>query len=236
MSVAKGTVILLHGLARSSSSMRRMQDALEGAGFATCNVAYPSTRHSISTLASDYVLPRIVDCDAVPHAPLNFVTHSMGGIIVRYLARFRLIEQIARVVMLSPPNQGTEVVDALGGNWLFDLINGPAGKELATTKSSLPKQLGPAHWELGIITGDRSINWFLSLLIDGKNDGKISLDNAKLEGMKDFLVVHASHPFIMKRRVAIAQTIHFLEHGWFLRNGDHPSTPLKDIPGLQGHL
>jgi len=213
-------VVLLHGLARSSSSMRRMEAALTDEGYTTCNVPYPSTRHSIAILASEYVLPRIADGVGDLQAPLNFVTHSMGGIIVRYLARFGLIENIARVVMLSPPNKGTEVVDVLGGNWLFELINGLAGNELATSESSLPNQLGPAHWELGIIAGDRSINWLLSMMIGGQNDGKVSPDNAKLEGMKDFLVIHATHPFIMRRRLAIEQTIHFLEHGCFDRSPD----------------
>jgi len=220
MSAAKGTVVLLHGLARGSSSMRRMEGALAAEGYTTCNVPYPSTQHAIATLAGDYVLPRILNSVESPQAPLNFVTHSLGGIIVRYLARFGLVENIARVVMLSPPNKGTEVVDVLGGNWLFERINGPAGKELATSSSSLPNRLGPAHWELGIIAGDRSINWLLSMMIGGRNDGKVSPENAKLDGMKDFLVIHAAHPFIMKRRVAIEQTIHFLEHGCFDRIAD----------------
>ncbi len=208
------TVVLLHGLARSGTSMRKMQSALEKEGFHTCNIAYPSTKHRIETLVKEHVLPQIQVCVNGNAAPVDFVTHSMGGILVRYLAAHDLLP-LGRVVMLSPPNQGSEVVDKLGKTWLFEQVNGPAGKELGTDSSSVPVQLGPAAFEVGIITGSRSINPILSMMIDGKDDGKVSIARAKLAGMKGFVVVPATHPFIMKNRKAIAQTIYFLKQGEF---------------------
>jgi len=214
----KGMVVLLHGLARSSASMQKMQIALANEGFSTCNIYYPSTRHGIVTLALEHVLPKILECVNDPGTPLNFVTHSLGGIIVRYLAKKDLIVNIGRVVMLAPPNQGSEVADALGESWLFNLINGPAGKELGMASNSIPLQLGPANFEVGIIAGNKSINLILSLMIDGENDGKVSIKNTKLEGMKDFIVLPVTHPFIMKEEPAIRQTIHFLIYGMFRKN------------------
>lgn len=140
----------------------------------------------------------------------------MGGIIVRYLANKELVSRIGRVVMLSPPNQGSEVVDVLGDTWLFEWINGPAGRVLGTGKDSLPLQLGPAKFELGIIIGIKSINLINSAMIDGADDGKVSVENAKLEGMQDFLILPVTHPFIMKDETVIRQTIHFLNFGRFL--------------------
>ncbi len=213
------TVVLLHGLARSSASMQKMQDALEEAGFETCNIDYPSTKHRIETLAREHVLPEIKACVGSLAAPIDFVTHSMGGILVRYLAEHGLIPRVGRVVMLSPPNGGSEVVDRLGESWLFEFVNGPAGRELGTDSASVPLQLGPAAFEVGIITGSRSINPMLSLMIDGKDDGKVSIARAKLAGMRGFLVIPTSHSFIMKNKRAIAQAISFLESGEFSERG-----------------
>ena len=211
---------MLHGLARKSGSMRKMQRALEADGFDTCNIGYPSTKHRIEALARDYILPEIELCASGGSFPMHFVTHSLGGIIVRYLDERELIEPIGRVVMFSPPNRGSEVVDKMGQTWLFRLFNGPAGQELGTDSSSVPMQLGPANFELGIVTGSRTINPFLSMMIKGKDDGKVSIERAALEGMQDMLVIPTSHPFIMKNRTAIAQTIQFLKTGAFERTAD----------------
>lgn len=208
-------VVLLHGLARSSASMNKLENALQNKGFITCNIDYPSTKYPVEILAREHILPKIVDCIGSLDVPICFVTHSMGGIVVRYLAEHALVPHIGRVVMLSPPNKGSEVVDRLGKTWLFKFINGPAGQQLGTDRESLPLQLEPASFEVGIITGSRSINLILSLMIKGKDDGKVSIENAKLQGMKDFMVLPSSHPFIMKNKTAIDQTIFFLNHGVF---------------------
>lgn len=213
-------VILLHGLARTSTSMNKMQEALEDEGFKTCNIDYPSTQHRISVLAQEHIVPKIKACVGNIDSSIHFVTHSMGGILVRYFAKHALIFPIGRVVMLSPPNQGSEVVDALGDTWFFEFIHGPAGKELGTDTGSIPSQLGPANFEVGIITGSRSINLILSLIIDGRDDGKVSVERAKLEGMKEFLVLPSTHPFIMRNKKAITQTVYFLNHGVFKKNED----------------
>ncbi len=117
--------------------------------------------------------------------------------------------------MLAPPNKGSEVADALSHWAWFRAFNGPAGEQLGTSAKSLPKSLGPAPFQLGIIAGNRSINPLLSTLIEGENDGRFSIENAKLEGMADFLVLPVSHPFIMLNKTVVEQAIHFLKHGKF---------------------
>jgi len=208
-------VVLLHGLARSSSSMSRLARSLESAGYRVCNLSYPSRKYSIEKLTTEFVAKSIRACTAGTALPVNFVTHSLGGIVVRQLAASAPDIDIGRVVMLSPPNHGSEVVDKLGGLFLFRLINGPAGQELGTDSLSVPRSLGEPRFDLGVITGNRSVNPFLSLLIPGKDDGKVSLESAKLVAMKDFLVISSSHPFIMKNSEAIAQTLYFLRNGAF---------------------
>ncbi len=215
-------VVLLHGLTRSASSMSRMAGTLQQAGYEVCNIDYPSTQFPIHTLATEHVLPAVRECFPDPSVPLNFVTHSLGGIIVRVLAEAGALPVIGRVVMLGPPNGGSEVVDKIGHLWPFQALNGPAGNELGTGPESVPRRLGAPTFEVGVVAGSQSINWILSMLIPGDDDGKVSIENAKLSGMKDFVVMPATHPFLMKNRAVIRQTLHFLAHGSFQEHGKAP--------------
>ena len=209
-------VILLHGLCGTSHSMTKMQRALMDAGYTVWNVGYPSRTALIPKLADDAIGRALAECRQNGATRIDFVAHSMGGILVRsYLARHS-VPELGRVVLLAPPNQGSEIVDKLGGLELFKWINGPAGNELGTDNDSLPNQLGPANFPLGIIAGDRSINWIASLfLIPGPDDGRVSVKRAGLGGMTDFIVIHATHPLIMRNNEAIRQTVAFLQTGTF---------------------
>ncbi len=210
-------VILLHGLCRTSHSMAPMERALSASGYRVLNVDYPSRTAAIDALSEDAIGRALADTEKSGAVKIHFVTHSLGGILVRsYLSR-HTIQNLGRVVMLGPPNQGSEVVDKLGSWWLFKKLNGPAGSELGTDENSTPNQLGPVSCCVGVIAGDRSINWINSLLIPGRDDGKVSVERTKLKGMADHLVIHATHPFLMHNRKAIGQTIHFLSVGRFER-------------------
>jgi len=210
-------VILLHGLCRTSRSMLPMQRALSQAGYQGLNINHPSRSASIEQLSDDAIGGAVRDCNAQGATAIDFVTHSLGGILVRsYLAR-HTITNLGRVVMLGPPNQGSEIVDKLGSLWLFRKINGPAGGELGTGKNSVPNKLGPANFCVGVIAGDRSINWINRLLIPGSDDGKVSVERTRLAGMADHIVIHAAHPFLARNRNAIRQTICFLRNGHFDR-------------------
>lgn len=190
-----------------------MEIALKRAGYQVHNLDYPSTEHDIETLALNYVWPQLVEKE-LTEIPLNFVTHSMGGIILRYLVEKKPV-MLARSIMLSPPNHGSELVDKFGEWWLFEQVNGPAGKQLGTIEQSVPNKLGQVDFELGVLTGNRNYNLLSNLFFKGKHDGKVSVESAKLDGMKDFMVVNASHTFIMMNLTAVAQTISFLEAGHF---------------------
>lgn len=210
-------VVLLHGLARTSGSMEKMADALAAAGYEVCNVDYPSRESNVETLAAQQVLPAIMNCRGDTERPVSFVTHSMGGIIVRQLQAMPLRFRFGRVVMLGPPNGGSEIVDKLGGLALFGWINGPAGRQLGTAADALPRRLGATELELGVIAGRHSVNPLLSLIIPGNDDGKVAVAKARVEGMDDFLVVPVSHPFLMRDKAVIAQTLQFLKAGRFAR-------------------
>ena len=208
-------VILVHGLARSARSMNKMANALQRTRYNVVNLDYPSRHHPIEYLAENYFPPAIRQCG---NQKIHFVTHSMGGVLVRYYLSQHKLPKLGHVVMLSPPNQGSEVVDKLGELWAFEALNGPAGKQL-TTKNGLPNQLGAVDYPVGVITGDKSINLILSMLIPGTDDGKVSVERAKVEGMVDFLVVPHTHPLIMRSDHVIEQTLYFLRHKMFIKEG-----------------
>ncbi len=213
---AKGEcVMILHGLARTNRSMAKLSHYLEAAGYLTENIDYPSRKFTIETL-SDQVIPQALrHCSRHSPSKIHFVTHSLGGILLRYYLDQHVIAELGRVVMLSPPNNGSEIVDKLGGWPGFSLINGPAGSQLGTGADGIPAQLGPATFEVGIITGSFSFNPFYSSLIKGDDDGKVSITSAKLQGMSDFVVVPHSHSFIMNSEVVLQKTENFLRHGKF---------------------
>jgi len=193
--------------------MKKLEMALLEAGYSVHNVSYASTRKHIEQLADEAIGEALKLCPA--DRKLHFVTHSLGGILVRQYLLHHEIENLGRVVMLGPPNKGSEVVDKLRDFPGFHFINGDAGLELGTGESSVPNRLGAANFDLGIIAGTRSINLILSRMIDGVDDGKVSVENTKLEGMHDHLEMEVTHPFMMRNNKVIEQVIHYLESGRF---------------------
>lgn len=211
-------VVLLHGLSRTERSLIKLEKYLKNHGYFVVNTGYPSRRKSIQELSVTTIPSAIKLCASHNARKIHFVTHSMGGILVRYYLEHNEMPRLGRVVMLSPPNKGSEIVDKLGDTRIFKWINGPAGGQLGTDENSLPRSFGVPNYEVGIITGDKTINPVLSLLIPGKDDGKVSIENAKLTGMKDFLIVHKTHPFIMNDDKVLQQVEAFIENGVFMRN------------------
>ena len=216
LGVAAENVILLHGLARTDRSMHKLEQALVDAGYCVENVSYESTRHDIETLAEMAIGSALSACPV--GQKIHFVTHSLGGILVRQYLQKHRIENLGRVVMLGPPNKGSEVVDKLGDFPGFHFINGDAGLQLGTGATSVPNRLGPAEFDLGVIAGTRSINLFLSSMIPGPDDGKVSVENTRLEGMRDHLEMEVTHTFMMGNSEVIEQVIYYLREGRFKRD------------------
>lgn len=207
------TVVLLHGLCRTSRSMAKMEKALTAEGYRVINIDYPSRSAPISSLTEqifETLTPELQTAGRV-----HFVTHSMGGIILRDYLETHEIPNLGRVVMLAPPSRGSEVPDRLGGIFLYQWINGPAGNQLGTGTDSHPLRLKPPAFELGVIAGDRSINPILSMLIPGPDDGKVSLARVKPAAYTDYLQLHVTHACMMRNRTVIRQTQYFLRHGRF---------------------
>ena len=222
-------VVLLHGLAGTSRLLRKMERALQGAGFATLNLDYASRKRPLEALAED-IHPAIAGF-AENVGELHFVTHSMGGLLARlYLAKYRP-RGLQRVVMLGPPNNGSEVADLLKDLAPYRAFFGPAGQQVGTGQSELLTGLPLPHCAVGIIAGRRSIAPVSSyFIVPRPNDGKVSVASTRLEGMADHIVLNASHSLMLWRRDAIDQTIVFLREGRFDQSAPRPS-PNSHTPG-----
>lgn len=166
-------------------------------------------------LSDGYLAPMVERCQKQQPERIHFVAHSLGGIVLRQYFATNRLENAGRIVMIGPPNRGSEVVDKLGHLALFKWINGPAGQQLGTDDESPPNRLPPPPAEFGVIAGRRSINPILSAIIPGPDDGKVSVASTKLDGMQDFVVVGVAHPFLIRNRKVMALTLSFLRHGHF---------------------
>jgi pimeloyl-ACP methyl ester carboxylesterase len=213
---ASECVVVLHGLIRTASSMETMYEALLDEGFTAVNIDYPSRDYTIEELAPMAIGEGLEACRAQAGTKkIHFVTHSLGGILVRQYLSEQEIPELGRVVMLAPPNQGSAAADEMFDVPGYDWINGPAGRQLGKGEDSVPLALGPATFELGVIAGARSIDPVVSAVLPDPDDGRVSVEDTRLEGMDDFVVVAHSHAFMMKMKGPIELTIRFLRTGSF---------------------
>ncbi len=212
---SRDCAILLHGLARSAQSMEKLEAALARTGYLVVNVDYPSRHYPVEDLSAMTLPAALAICDDHQARTIDIVTHSLGGILLRHYLQSASIPALRRVVMLGPPNQGSEVVDRLKEVPGFLRLNGPAGQQLGTGQDDLPRQLPPVTQDLGVIAGSSSINWILSGYLPNPDDGKVSVANTRVEGMCAHVTLPVSHPFLMKDAKAIEQVLAFLQQGHF---------------------
>ena len=207
-------VVMLHGIARSSSHMKSLAKYLTKEGYEVINIDYPSTDHKFDKLTE--IIEKELSNKLTKNKTTHFVSYSLGAVLTRILINKYKPKNLGKVVQLAPPNAGSEVADFLKNNWLYKKIYGPSGEQLVTNQKKIKDMFGKIDYELGIIAGNSTIDPISSfMIIPGPDDGKVSIESTKLEGMKDHIIVSASHTFFPSNKQVKKQTLYFLQNGKF---------------------
>ncbi len=224
-------VVMVHGLLQSSKCMAEMGTTLRDAGYTTIEFDYPSTQVSIPEAAR--FLDRLVQSLA-GFDEINFVVHSMGGLVVRAYAMEYDDPRIKRMVMLGTPNRGAELADITHQYWLLRTVAGPGARQLGTRSDGLIPKLPIPKFEFAVIAGSRGTASGWNPLIPGDDDGTVTVASTRLRGATDFSTVHAIHSRLLWNEEAIAQTVSFLKDGRL--RPDRDARPIHDDDVAQGQL
>lgn len=224
----KEHAVLLHGLGETPWQMALIEGALTAAGYGVTNLRYPSTEAGTVELAETFVRPLF---ERFRHAPaLHFVTHSMGGIMMRYLLQDRQPANLGRVVMLAPGHHGSQILELYRRTRLFKAVFGPAGQEVGMGDHCFSCILDDrVDYELGIIAGTLSGDPMANLVLPWPNDGRLAVDSTRIGNMRDHTLVPATHDHLTFHPLAIGQVLHFLKHGqfWRLMRSDRSAPPCQ---------
>jgi len=213
---AEGGVLLLHGHGRFGASMALLAKAARRAGYATFSPSYPY-RRSLGEIV-DWLAPRVTEFEADFAGPLHIVTHSLGGLAARALIAAHPLGRPGRVVMLAPPNGGSELADLLIRLRLDRIVLGAAGAHLRTMRAALDEAaLGQVDYPLGIIAGDRALLPLSLGLLPRPHDGKVSVAATRVGGLTDHVTLPVTHTLMVYDRRVIAATLAFLREGAFDR-------------------
>lgn len=198
-------VILLHGILRSPSHMRRMEKALVKKGYDVLNIGYPSSKHSIEELL-EIIKDKIPASDKTTH----LVGFSMGGVLVLELALSGFIKNLGHVIQLAPPNGGSELVDKIGHWRLYQKLFGPAGAQLSVKHRGTLERPQAYDFPLHIAAGSAAwepISW---LIMPKPNDGKVTVESTKIPGHHTHRVFKTSHTYFPLSRSVIKYVIETL--------------------------
>ena len=206
-------VIMLHGLGRTPTIFRRMEKALEEAGYEAVAISYPSLSKDVGDHMAhlERLLDRLEEVERV-----SFVTHSLGALVLREtLARdgaWRYRLDLGRAVMLAPPNQGSDLARALNAVGPFHFFGGPSAGQLG---QGAVFAAPPPLLEFGVIAGGTADSRGFNPLLSANNDGIVTVAETRLGGAGDFLVVPVIHTVIASAPETIAATLSFLAKGRF---------------------
>jgi len=214
--VTGDTIILLHGLGEGRTAMKPLSTHLRQSLDATVmSFGYASPRvglaaHADSLAAVIAGLPKVTS--------ISFVGHSMGNLVVRRWLHQATPEsrgRIRRMVMLGPPNQGSELARLAAGNHLLTALAAGAARELVLHWETIAKDLNTPTFEYGIIAGGKGDGRGYSPVLEGDDDAVVRVAETRLDGADDFLVLPVRHSRMMDHPEVQRATLLFLKFGRF---------------------
>ena len=216
ISYANHKVYVIHGFGGFALQMEKINQELIHEGYVTENYSYPSFTEELDSVGLDlYQKVKQDNYDTV-----SFVTHSMGALVVRsmyqYLDSTVHFPVIFRIVMLAPPNKGTEMADMYSNSTIKFLL-GPNVEHMKTDSSSYANKLPIPTCEVGIIAGVRGKKPWFNPFLKEDNDGNVSLSLTTLGNEKDRIIVNAPHGLMTQQKKVIKLIIAFMKTGAFIK-------------------
>ncbi len=230
-------VIALHGLMRSRSSLNSLSRYLrENGDYTVLPVTYASSRNEIGAHAQ--ALAKIIGQLGDDVEEINFVAHSLGNLVIRhYLADqtdeergLRPDPRIRRIVMIGPPNNGSEMAVKFGRNFVFKGVCGKSGMQLASGWDELKPRLATPTSEFGVIAGGKGAGKGNNPLLSGDDDLVVSVEETRLVGARDFALLPVAHTFIMNNKKVQEYTLQFFRNGYFISERERQPIVAERVP------
>lgn len=212
--IDKELVVLMHGLGRSNTAMWKLASRLEDAGYFVVRVGYRSFQQTPEQILESITAQINACCTKHKHA-VHFVGHSLGGLLTRAYLQNNKVDHLGRVVLLASPNHGTEVVDQYRERWWMKFA-GPMAMALGTDENSFPHSLEPPYYPVGVIAGING-DEDNDKILPGKDDGLVTVESTKLQGMTDFIIIESGHSLMRYNEEVAKQTIAFIKYEKFLK-------------------
>ena len=209
----KDIAVVVHGLGRSKFAMWRLAGRLEDSGFEVHRVGYKSLQDTPDEIMAD-ISRQIAHCCLGRSSRVHFVGHSLGGLLIRAYLTDNKPDNLGRVVLIGTPSHGTEIVDNLRHKWWFQVL-GPMAASLGTGPDSFPNSIGRPDYPLGVIAGRKTNGVPNEHMLPGEDDGLVSIESTKVDGMADFIVLDVGHSAMRWDADVAKLTAAFLKSGKF---------------------
>ena len=216
---AEELVVLIHGIRDKPYIMWKLEQGLSKSGYSIMNLHYPSVKadmDSIVSLVHSRLAPRLQD-----YQKINFVTHSLGGIVMRAYLHKHKQSNFQRLVMIAPPNKGAIMAERFEDFFIYKWIYGQTGQKLGKDSTDYWQQIPPPSIDFGIIAGGLGNDKGFNPLIPGDDDGTVGVAETKIAGAQDFIVIPGLHTSLLWQNRTLEQVLYFLEYNHFKNQEDN---------------
>ena len=220
----KDVVIVFHGIYGKAKTLNHITDMLEKEGYSGINIQYPTTEDTVEEITEKYIAPNIESIvktveeenilrrkQGLPEIKINFIVHSMGTGVLRYYLKTHKLNNLGKVVFISPPSHGSQLSD----NPISDIIKdtlGEAVKQFKTSSDSFVNSLGEPDYQCYVMIGNKSGNFLYSILIPGIDDGMVPFKTSRLNNCNYKVIENATHTSILKDKRTLNEIADYLKN------------------------